>query len=432
MLINRLASQLKEKIKGNLTQGILWNLGSVVILGIGGLVINLIIISLRGEVALGVFNQVYSVFMLTSQIGIGGIHFSVLKQVSYHQDDRDRCGDITTSGFLLALILLTITCLILWQLADDIGAVLQSTDVEQGIQFVVPGILFIGLNRVLNNTVNGLAMMRAYAIIQSLRFIITPIVVLLLAISTLPTPYLLWCFSISEFVLLCILAWYVYGQLVPLRRIHDFSIHFREHLSYGARGFLSGVVGTLNTRIDVIMLGYFASDQVVGIYSIASTIMEGFVKIPVAFRWNVDPLLGKYFSQKDDNALYKLFARMRRIIYPSMATLALIAIFLYPLALSLFTNWDVVLGSWYVFIILSFGVVLNSYYRVFKGILLQGNKPGYFTLTILLAIISNVLLNAVLIPQYGLNGAALATTLTYVIESLLLAYMVRKTMNLKL
>lgn len=38
----------------------------------------------------------------------------------------------------------------------------------------------------------------------------------------------------------------------------------RIHLQFGVKGFLSGVLIELNTRIDILMLGYFTSDTTVG------------------------------------------------------------------------------------------------------------------------------------------------------------------------
>lgn len=415
----------RNALQSRFSQGVLWNLASIVVLGVGGILINLITVITRGEDALGVFNQVYSIFMLTSQIGIGGIHFSVLKQVSYHQDDRELCGDITTSGMILACGLLLITCIILGLFAGDIGRILDSQDVEQGIGFVLPGIFFVGLNRLLNNTINGLALMRVYAVSQASRFVITPLFVLILALSPLPMPYLLWSFSIAEFILFLVLVGYVYGRLIPLRLIRQARYRFREHLSYASRGFLSGVIGTLNTRIDIIMLGYFTSDQIVGIYSLASTLTEGFVRIAVAIRWNVDPVLGQHFARGSMDEIRKLISRMRKIVIPFMGLLALTSVLLYPFALALFVEATTVIRSWQVFSIIMVGVVINAHYRVFKGMLLQGDKPGTFTAYVSLTLVSSIALNILLIPPLGLIGAAIATMLTYTLESVIMVYFVK-------
>lgn len=424
--------QLRTLLRSRFSQGVLWNIGSVAILGLSGVLINFIILTTRGETALGVFNQVYSIFMLTSQIGVGGIQFSVLKQISYNQDDRDLCGEITTSALILAVVLLLITCMILWLLIPTIGNVLDSDDVQAGLVYILPGIFFLGLNRLLNNIINGLSLMRSYAISQSIRYIIIPILVLLIALSSLETPYILLSFSIAEFVMFIGLMIYVYGSLIPFRRIRDSKTRFLEHISYAGRGFLSGVVGTLNTRIDIIMLGYFTSDRTVGIYSLASTLAEGFILVLAAIRWNIDPILGRYFSQGDNESINDLSRRIRWMTYSFASISALISIPLYPLVMGFFASEDAVTQSWIVFSLIMLGLVINSHYRVFKGILLQGDRPGAYTQFVGVTILVSVLLNTFLIPSLGLIGAAIATMLTYIIESGIMIYIVRRRLGVRL
>lgn len=88
-----------QKIRGlmadRFTGDVAWNIGSLVFLAAGGLIINGVIVSLRGADALGVFNQVYAFYIVLSQIGVGGLQHSVLKQVAYMRDDRDACADAT-------------------------------------------------------------------------------------------------------------------------------------------------------------------------------------------------------------------------------------------------------------------------------------------------------------------------------------------------
>jgi O-antigen/teichoic acid export membrane protein len=419
-------------LRSQFSQGVLWNLGSIVILSIGGILINLIIVSMRGEDALGVFNQVYAVFMLSSQIGVGGIHFSVLKQISYHNEDYARCGDITSSAMILAMIFLFVMVLVLAWLATPIGTFVDSDAVRQGIIFVLPGVFFIGLNRILNNVINGLARMRTYAVSQSARFILMPILVLLLSLSSLPAPYLLLSFSITEAILFVVLLVYVYRVLVPLNWIRQPRHEFAEHLSYASRGIMSGVLGSLNTRIDVLMLGWFASDKLVGIYSLAATLTEGFNRIAVAIRWNVDPLIGKYFANDDHAAIQRLVQRMRRFVVPFMTILAILSTLVYPILITLFVEADTRSTSWIVYGIIIIGVAFNGHFRVFKGILLQGDKPGIYTLFISATIIINILLNLLLIPILGIYGAALATMLVYIAESLIMKVLVARSFGIRL
>ena len=75
-----------------------------------------------------------------------------------------------------------------------------------------------------------------------------------------------------------------------------------------------------------------------------------------------------------------------------------------------------------MFVFLMFGVVFNSFFRPFLGILLQANKPGFQTI-MTFALFTFYLIGSIfLIPLYGILGAAIATSFFYVFEAILIKY----------
>ena len=95
---------------------LLWNILSLIILGISGIIINTFIAKFYGAGILGAYNQVFAIYIFFSQFAIGGMHFSVLKNISYNQVRKDKIFQITISGLLLAIILSFIFALILLSL----------------------------------------------------------------------------------------------------------------------------------------------------------------------------------------------------------------------------------------------------------------------------------------------------------------------------
>ena len=78
------------------------------------------------------------------------------------------------------------------------------------------------------------------------------------------------------------------------------------------------------------------------------------------------------------------------------------------------------------------GVVLNSFYRPFLGILLQGNKPGHHTFLITILTIVNFIGNLTLIPLFGLYGAAIATAFVLILEGFLIKIFTSKFLNISI
>ena len=89
-------------------------------------------------------------------------------------------------------------------------------------------------------------------------------------------------------------------------------------------------------------------------------------------------------------------------------------------------------ASWVVFSILMAGIVLNAAYRPFTAILLLGNRPGLQTIFVGLIVSTNIAMNAVLIPKFGMYGAATATALAYLFEAALIIIVARKVFDVRL
>ena len=53
---------------------------------------------------------------------------------------------------------------------------------------------------------------------------------------------------------------------------------------------MSGILTEVNTRVDILVLGYFHGDTLVGVYSFAAILAEGFSQLPMVVRRSIDPL----------------------------------------------------------------------------------------------------------------------------------------------
>ncbi len=427
-----LQASLRQLLTSKFNQDVLWNMTSLVILALGGVLVNAIILRVQGADALGIFNQVYAIYIVLSQIGVGGLQHSVLKHISYVQADRALCADITAAALLLITAITIPMSLGCALLAAPVGRLLHSPGVERGLLLALPGLLFFALNKVLINVLNGLQVMKAYAAFRSLRFALIPLAIIGIVLLGGQDSDLALSLTLSEVVLCLALLAFVYTRLLPVRRIAQPHDRFREHVSFGVRGVLSGVLMELNTRVDVLMLGYFLTDTKVGIYSFAAMLAEGASQLPLAIRWNVDPLIGRAFAEGQPQQIADLSHRIRRVFHPAMAVIGVVSVGLYPLLLWLWLPDGHVTASSAVFAIIMAGVVINAGYRPFTGVLMQGGRPGANTLFITGLIVTDALLNLIFIPTWGIYGAAFVTMLTYCFEAVGIVLITRQLFGVKL
>lgn len=421
-------------MKHRFNRDVLWNTVSLAILGISGVIINIIIIACRGPQALGIFNQVFAFYIVISQIAVGGLQFSVLKHSSYEQDNLTECAAIASSSLMLVAFAGIVICVILFGLRNVIGRTLDSPSVALGLTFAIPGLAFFALNKVLLMVLNGLRNMRAFALFQTLRYVLILAGVISIMLLGYPGSHLPLSLTMAEVALFVALMLYINIKLFRIRfsLAPEMRNWFRRHISFGSRGFLSGVLIEMNTRVDILMLGYFMSDTIVGIYSFASTFAEGFAQLSTVIRQNLDPIAGKCFAEDNREKIKEIARKVRRTFYPIMTIIGCALVAAFPILIWLVAsngeNWQ----SWGVFAILVSGIVLASGYRPFIGTLMQGGRPGTYTMLIAGSVIGNVILNVCLIPVLGIYGAATATACIYVLEVVVLVVIVRNLFHIHL
>jgi O-antigen/teichoic acid export membrane protein len=318
-----------------------------------------------------------------------------------------------------------IFALLFWWARGPISAILESPAVGAGMAWAAPGLFCFALNKTLLGVLNGLRRMRAYAVAQGLRPVLMIAAFAVVAACGMPPERLPVVLSVSEAVVLIVLAVLVAPRL-RWPQGPERGRWVRRHLDFGVRSAGSGVLLELNTRVDVVLLGYFGSDAVVGLYSFAAMLVEGIGQLPIVLRTNVNPLLVQYLATNDRAALADLVRKGRRLTYVVMLTVGAVAVLAYPLGVGLVTRGGDFSASWPLFAILMAGLTVSSGYVPFGQMLLQAGRPGTHTLMTLAILAVNALGNLLLIPLWQATGAAVATAAAYVFSVGLLRVLSRR------
>ncbi len=424
--------RFKQTIATKLSRDIAWNLGSFVILGLTGIAINLLIGRYYSPDVLGVFNQVFAFYILLSQFSVLGIQFSVLKYISELATvDREECRRAAYAAMVVAASFSLLVFIVSLNLVDMLPFILESQAVSQGLFLALPGIALFALNKVLINIINGLRHMRMFAIIQSLRYIIIFLVTIIYVIYGFQGYDLPFAFTIAEFILFFLMILYLYRTLPPLFDIQILR-WIKEHIVFGCKGFFSGAVSELNTRVDVLMLGVFMQDYHVGLYSMASMLSEGIAQLSVVVRNNINPLITQYLSQHRLDELQAIIRRTVKWFYVAMLIVIAPAILVFPYVIQVLTASASFQESWPVFTILCGGLLFSAGYIPLEMVLIQAGYPILQTLLRAMVLVSNILLNLALIPLWGIKGAALATAVSYLLAAGYLKWLGRRKLRIKI
>lgn len=393
-------------------RGVIWNFAAFVFMGITGIVLNLVIGRFYGPSVLGIFNQVFSIYIVLSQFAVLGLWLSVLRYVAEFSEDQKTLSLIYSSAMILGA---SIAAAVSFGSLAGVGwieALFDSRGVARAWPLVLPGFWCYSLNKVLMAVLNGRRDMGVFAGVQIFRY--ASMLILLCAMTAIhvDTVWLPSVIAWPEIPIFLALIWRFrsYITCFPLSELKEW---FKRHISFGVKSFMSGTLAELNTRVDVIMLGIFTTDANVGIYSMAAMMAEGMAQLSTVVRDNVNPLITRYIASKDWEKLALVTGKYKRYFYLFMGAVALAAVGAFPHVVAFLTGKAVFGKGWGVFGILALGIVSAAGYLPLNMILAQAGYPGFYTMFKGMTVLTNISLNAVLIPVYGLYGAAAATALTY-------------------
>lgn len=421
----------QQPFAGRFGRDVSWNMGSVAVLAVAGILISGVIGRYYGAAALGMFNQVFAVYNVASQISVAGLQLSVLRYVSEHVRDKAMCSRVFSSSIPIILLTSILVGGALVLMRSGIGALLHSPAVSSGLLVVVPGMVFFAVNKIFMAVLNGHRRMRAYAIFQALRYVLIVLILACMTALKARATILPLILSGAEVLLFVPLLAYTLA-LVPMVSPRQWGEWPRRHLTFGLRVLPGSVLTDLNTRIDILMLGMLATDRVVGIYSLASMVIQGIARIPFILMANVNPIISrKYFEGRFDD-LRNLVKQGKRLFYAGMGIVAVIAAAGYPLFVRLFVGTGEFNESWPLFSILMLGMALAAGYLPFNMMLNQTGHPGTYTALLVGIVATKVLLNGLLIPPLGAYGAAIASGSTYILGVLYLKVLVRVRLNLRI
>ncbi len=188
---------------------------------------------------------------------------------------------------------------------------------------------------------------------------------------------------------------------------------------------LSGLAIMVYMRIDQIMLGQMLGDEAVGIYSAAVRISEAWYFIPTAIVASVFPSIIE--AKKQSEELY--YQRLQRL-YDLMVVLALLA----ALPVTLLSDWLIALlfGENYAgagaVLTVHVWAALFVFINVASGRWIYAENLARLALRrALLGAAMNVLMNWLLIPHYGIVGAAWATLVSFAVSAFFSDMFSRKT-----
>lgn len=188
----------------------------------------------------------------------------------------------------------------------------------------------------------------------------------------------------------------------------DFSL-MRQLLTFGFKSHIGNILKDLSYRSDILIISYFLPAAFVGYYIIAVTIAEIIWKIPDA----VGSVLLPYVAHMDNNSAKTFTPVVSRVVLVPV-TIACLLIFLFGKNIITLAFGQEFLPSSSVLVILLPGILSFALWKILANDLIAQGYPARYSLTSGIALVTMVVLDLLLIPKFGINGAAVASTVSYI------------------
>ena len=387
------------------------NITSFGIVGVSALILNFIIAYFYDSYVLGLFNLFYALFIFFSQLVGAGIHFSVLKNIAQYESNSKAKAEILINGLVSTLINAALWLMLIYSTKPVFTSFFTDEKSVSLIDFLIPALLFFVVNKVLLAYQNAIKNMRYYAFVNALRPTIMVVFVLVIVALKLDYKYIILTFLVSASFAFIVL---IISTLSILSKGRLSLLWMKEHFKHGYKSAVGSVLIDVNTRVDVLMLGYFANEKMVGVYSLASMIVDGFSQLPIVFRTIINPYITNLYYQKRTHQLQEKLTYGRNLTYKYLVPLGIVVIIGYVLILNRLGFKDEYSESVVPMGILMTGLLSSIGYAPFLMIFNQIGMPGTQSWLYFYIFITNVLFNLILIPYFGIIGAAVATSISYV------------------
>lgn len=348
----------------------------------------------------GTYNYVISIISIFITVAMFGTPEYLVKSIL---ESKDKSLVILKDGFNLRAILSSI----LFALLVLYAYLFENNDIIRSYLLASSFALFFQTFEVVDSFFRANVQVRNSSISRMSQLLLSALlkIVLILYGANLKWFYIVFVFD-AVFYAVLIMAAYLKNN-VNFLKVKRSLLHIREVALGSFPLMIIAVASLMLARFDLVLIGKILGQSEVGFYSAASKIIE----------------IGSLFSALVPLSLYPAILNSRQTNYEVYMTRMgmlnrflvwagiLLSIIVYSFAGSLIT---LLFGERYspsieVIKILSLNITFLSFYQVSFRWYLSNNLQQFLMYKTLGAVVLSVLLNLLLIPRYGVKGAAITS-----------------------
>ena len=366
----------------------------------------------------GVFNLALTVFSISLVIATLGFGSSLPREVAIYKEKKpSQLWDLVSTAITILIFNGVLLALFLIIGANSAAQIFHDVRLEEPLEIIAFALPFSALTAGIVAISRGFGRVREKVYFQNIFYPMAFFVFILIGtLLGFGFSYIFFAYTVAQVLTLIFLLFDVIRiKLIKFKIVFIPSLG-KELVIFSLPLMLTGILAFIMTRTDTLMLGYYLNSEIVGIYNAAAPLANmlpiflnstGFLYMPIA---------SQLYAQEKLREMGRVYQILTKWVF--LLTLPAFAVmFLFPEAVINFFFGTKYLGASKALQILALGFMFHTFLGLNGLSLTVIGEPKLNLIGNSLAATLNVILNILLIPAYGLEGAAVATAVSYFVAN---------------
>lgn len=409
--------------------GSTWALGAMVTATLASMTTSIIIARIYGVEIIGIVAMLNSFFMLSTIFTVLGTNTSILRLIPEHLTKYSPTSAFNIyrkiQYFVAGVSMITGSILFL-----SSGFIAETIFSKPNLRFYfalgAAFIIFKSLMILNTQAVRGIRLIRLYAFMQTLPSLSKLIIIVTITIFFFHKDNPIYAMFGSITFTALAGVWIMERAFKKIAKPSDtlHSIPMKEIMATSLPMLMTATMAIVTGQTGVIMLGIFRSEAEVGYYSVAVKLAFLTAFILKAVITVAAPKFSNLFYSNKIDELFYVAKKSAKLIFWTTVPILLSLIVLGKSIITLLYGSNFIVAYW-AMIILIMGNFLTSISGATAMFMNMTGNHKIFRNIIFISVLTNVGLSVLLIPDFGIYGAAVSSMASLVLWSIITLFYIK-------
>jgi O-antigen/teichoic acid export membrane protein len=380
-----------------------------------------------GAKEFGVYTIGLTILSIAALIPIFGLGQGLVRIIAefYVNNELNKVYSTLRKSILLTASLSILFSIALYTQADFFSLILNKPNLKGVFEVVSYAILPMALIRVFAGAMQGLKKIVQFSVISHLLIPSLFLMVLIVVNFYSPKIGILELYAIS-IIIAASIGLIIFKKSLPnISNIKTPSTHsLKEIIKTSYPMLLIGSSMMIMTWTDILMLSYYTTEEDVGIYAAAQRISTLISITLMSVTMAAAPKFVEFYIKNNMASLSRIVQQATKIIFFTSLPIFLIVFIAPNWIMSLFGPEFTIGVS--ALLLMAFSQLMNSLSGSVGYIMQMTNNQKMFQYIIISSSVLNILLNYLLIPIYGIDGAAFSSMVSMIVWNIVTVIFIKQ------